>query len=140
MKKIGQVVTGIITFLTTTYISLSYALALPTVGTTGTGSQIPSNTGGYVGASQGTSGVENLVIDILKYVLGISGLIAVVFLVIGGISYITAGGNEETTKKATRTLLNAVIGMIIVFAAYAIVITVQKNVLGYDSGFIKSTL
>ncbi len=76
--------------------------------------------------------VEQLIITILNYVLGISGLVAVVFLIIGGFSYITAQGNEEQTKKATSTLLNAVIGLIIIFAAFAIVYTVQKNILGVD--------
>lgn len=76
--------------------------------------------------------VEQLIITILNYVLGISGLVAVVFLIIGGFSYITAQGNEEQTKKATSTLLNAVIGLIIIFAAFAIVYTVQKNIIGVD--------
>lgn len=123
MRKISKAVAGVSTFLTAALISVGNALA----------STVPQS-GMYLGAQAGSTGVENLVIDILKYVLGIAGLIAVVFLVIGGISYITAGGNEETTKKATRTLLNAVIGMVIIFASYAIVITIQKNVLGITSG------
>lgn len=76
--------------------------------------------------------VESLAITVLTYVLGISGLVAVVFLIIGGFNYITAQGNEEQTKKATSTLLNAVIGLIVIFAAFAIVYTVQKNILGVE--------
>jgi len=78
--------------------------------------------------------VETLIITIITYLLGIAGLVAVIFLIIGGFNYITAQGNEEQTKKATSTLLNAVIGLIVIFAAFAIVYTVQSNILGVDSG------
>lgn len=77
---------------------------------------------------------EELAILIIQYCLGIAGLVAVVFLIMGGFSYITAAGNEEQTKKATKTLLNAVIGLVIIFAAFAIVNTIQGNVLGVSDG------
>ena len=74
--------------------------------------------------------VESLAFTIINYILGAAGLVAVVYLIIGGFNYITSGGNEETTKKAVRTLLNAVIGLVVIFAAYAIVVTVQRVVFG----------
>lgn len=77
-----------------------------------------------------TGNVESFAFRIINYVLAAAGLVAVVYLIIGGFNYITSGGNEETTKKAVRTLLNAVIGLVVIFAAYAIVVTVQRVVLG----------
>lgn len=73
---------------------------------------------------------EELVIRLINYALGISGLVAVIYLILGGFSYITAGGNDDQTKKATKTLLNAIIGLIVIFSAYAIVVTVKQNILG----------
>ncbi len=84
----------------------------------------------------GELNVEDLAITIITYVLGIAGLVAVIFLIIGGFNYITAQGNEEQTKKAASTLLNAVIGLIVIFAAFAIVYTVQKNLLGVNDNLI----
>ncbi|MBU0647553.1 pilin [Patescibacteria group bacterium] len=81
---------------------------------------------GYLG------NVENLAFKIINYILGAAGLVAVIYLIIGGFNYITAGGNEEQTKKATKTLFNAVIGLVIIFAAYAIVVTVQTAVFGTE--------
>ncbi len=78
--------------------------------------------------------VETLAIQIITYIIGIAGLVAVVFLIIGGFNYITAQGNEEQTKKAASTILNAVIGLIIIFASFAIVYTVQQNIIGVDQG------
>jgi TRAP-type C4-dicarboxylate transport system permease small subunit len=75
---------------------------------------------------------EQIILQIITYALGIAGLVAVIFLIMGGFQYITAQGNEDQTKKATGTLLNAVVGLIIIFAAFAIVFTVQKNILGVD--------
>ncbi len=82
--------------------------------------------------------VENLAFTIINYILGAAGLVAVVYLIIGGFNYITSGGNEETTKKAVRTLLNAVIGLVVIFAAYAIVVTVQRVV--FKSGLTNSLI
>lgn len=81
---------------------------------------------------QAGSSAEDVAITVIQYVLAIAGLVAVVYLIIGGFNYITAGGNEENTKKATKTLLNAIIGLVVIFAAYAIVFTVQRNLLQYS--------
>jgi type IV secretory pathway VirB2 component (pilin) len=75
---------------------------------------------------------EKIILQIITYALGVAGLVAVIFLIMGGFQYITAQGNEDQTKKATGTLLNAVVGLIIIFAAFAIVYTVQKNIIGVD--------
>lgn len=91
----------------------------------------PSQLGKFQGKS-----IEEIAILIIIYALGISGLVAVVFLIMGGFQYITAQGNEEQTKKATATLLNAVIGIIIIFAAFAIVYTVQNNIIGAPSDVV----
>ena len=77
-----------------------------------------------------TGNIESLAFRIINYILGAAGLVAVIYLILGGFSYITASGNEEQTKKATKTLFNAVIGLVIIFAAYAIVVTVQRVVFG----------
>lgn len=54
-----------------------------------------------------------------------------VMIIIGGIQYMTAGGNEERANKAKKTLLYTVIGVAIVLAADFLVGIVQdilKNV------------
>lgn len=54
------------------------------------------------------------------------GLISVVFLIIGGYQYLTAAGNDEKTKSATKTITGAIIGIILVLAAVAIQYTIVK--------------
>lgn len=68
-----------------------------------------------------------LLTRIINYFLGLVGLIAVLMLVIGGIRYITSGGNEQTIEKAKQTILYAIIGIVIVVLAYAIVFTITNT-------------
>jgi uncharacterized membrane protein YwzB len=58
-----------------------------------------------------------------KYIaqaLGLLGVVLVVLFVYAGFLWMTAEGKEEQVKKAKGILTNAIIGMVIIFAAYAI--------------------
>ena len=59
--------------------------------------------------------------NILNVILSISGIIAVIFIVIGGIHYMTSAGDAGKIKKAKDTVLYAVIGLIVCILAFAIV-------------------
>lgn len=50
--------------------------------------------------------------------------VAIIVLIAGAIMYATAGGKEETTTKAKRMITMAIIGMILIFGAFAIVSTI----------------
>jgi cytochrome bd-type quinol oxidase subunit 2 len=76
-------------------------------------------------ACQTTAG--SLLIQVIKILLTISGVIAVLFIVIGGFWYITANGNEEQSKKGRKAITAAIIGMVIIILAYAIITIVTKT-------------
>ena len=61
------------------------------------------------------------VISLLKLAIGILGLVAVIFLIYGGIMYITAGGNPESATKARTIIINAIIGIVIILLAFTVV-------------------
>ena len=85
--------------------------------------------GGSVGL--GTADLKTTVVNIIAWALGIFSLVAVVMIIIGGMQWLTSGGNEERIELAKKTISSAVIGMIIVLLAWAIVIFVAgttKNV------------
>ncbi len=63
----------------------------------------------------------SLVSTIIQGILGILGLIFVILLVYGGVQWMTAMGQEEKIKKAKKTIVNSVIGLVIIILAYAIV-------------------
>ena len=64
---------------------------------------------------------SGLVQRILETLLLIVGLVAVIFVVVGGYRYITAGGEEEKVGEAKKTITNALIGIALVLLAFALV-------------------
>lgn len=61
----------------------------------------------------------------VRLILVLAALISFIFLIIGGIKWITSGGDKEGTAKAQSTITAALIGLLIVFAAWAIIQLLQ---------------
>ena len=61
--------------------------------------------------------ILNLVVNIMTIGVGILGVIGITIV---GIQYLTAGGNEEQTRKAKRRLLEIILGLAFYVAAYVI--------------------
>lgn len=72
---------------------------------------------------------EEVVAMVIQAVLGFLGIIFVVLMIIGGIQWMTAEGNEESVKKAKNRIKNAVIGLVIVVLSYAISVFVINTLL-----------
>lgn len=68
--------------------------------------------------------------DIISYALGFVGVIFLILMIAGGLMWMTAAGNDERVNKAKSLITNAVIGMVIVFSAYAITYFVTNTLLG----------
>lgn len=70
---------------------------------------------------------------LLKYVVGIIlplvGIVAVLFLIIGGYQYISSGANEELAETGKKTMRNAIIGLVVVILSYVIVVVVINALL-----------
>jgi len=76
--------------------------------------------GGAINVALTPVSIFGLVTLITTWLLYIAGVLAFIFLVVAGISYITAGGNPEQSKKAQQGLINAIIGIIIISLSFAI--------------------
>lgn len=66
----------------------------------------------------GDDGVFKQITNVVLYIVGV---IAVIMLIIGGIKYVTSGGDAKKVTDAKNTVLYAIIGLIIAFLAFAIV-------------------
>ena len=108
MKKVA---TGLLTIA---------VLALPLIAS----AQVTVKTETGVTFGLGTADLESTVVNIVQWILGFLGLIAVIFILYGGFIWMTAGGNEEKVSKAKKIISAAVIGLIVVLLAWAIVIFV----------------
>jgi len=79
---------------------------------------------------EGTGGsLSGFIVIILNWLIGFAGVICVVMIIVGGYSYMTAGGDESKVKDASKTLTNAIIGLVICFIAVILVNYVLENFL-----------
>lgn len=85
---------------------------------------------GIINVSTTPLGITGLVTLIVTWLLYFAGVLAFIFLVISGITYITAGGNPEQAKKGQQGLINAIIGIIIVALSFAILRAVGRFTIG----------
>lgn len=61
----------------------------------------------------------------IAYAIIVAGFLSVVFIFIGGISFILSGGQEEKIKQAVSTIRYAIIGLIV-----TIIAVIAVNALG----------
>ncbi|MDQ3064759.1 MAG: pilin [bacterium] len=71
--------------------------------------------------SEGTTGIQSIVSDIVNILSWVVGVVAVIMIIIGGFKYITSGGNDSNVASAKNTILYAIIGLVIVALAQFIV-------------------
>jgi uncharacterized membrane protein len=90
--------------------------------------EIPANS--ILGAAQRYDIVE-IINKGLAYAIIIAGLLSVIFIFIGGISFILSGGQEDKIKQAVSTIRYAIIGLIITILSVVIVGTVGR-IIGLD--------
>lgn len=62
----------------------------------------------------------------IAYAIIVAGFLSIVFIFIGGISFILSGGQEEKIKQAVSTIRYAIIGLIITILAVIIVNALGK--------------
>jgi hypothetical protein len=63
----------------------------------------------------------SLMVNISNWILGCVGAVALLFFIYGGFVFILSGGSEEKVKEGKQILLNAIIGLAVVFASYLII-------------------
>src|SRR3990167_1244208 len=73
--------------------------------------------------------VGQLISALVGTLLIIAALLAFFFLIMGGIQWITSGGDKAGMEAARNKITHAIVGLVIVGAAWAIMILVQ-NFLG----------
>jgi ABC-type Fe3+ transport system permease subunit len=74
------------------------------------------------------SDVWLIVAAVIEILLRIAALVAVAFVIYGGIAYSVSQGNPDKTSKAKNTLLYAFIGLVIAVSAAAIVTFIAGSI------------
>lgn len=84
-----------------------------------------------LGSGTTLGGIIALITNIL---IGIGIALVIIFLVLGGIRYLTSGGDQKAAQEARAMLTNAVIGFVIVLGAITLRF-VLGNLLGENTDY-----
>jgi len=73
---------------------------------------------------------EELIGQVINGILGIIGSLALAMFIYGGLTWMLAAGESGKVQKGKDILMWAVIGLVIIFSAYAMVSFVIKGIAG----------
>ncbi len=72
--------------------------------------------------------------NVILWILGAAGLVAVGVIIYGAIKYQTSQGDSGKTKQASQIIAYAIIGLLVVFLASAITVFVSGLIAGAAAG------
>ena len=70
--------------------------------------------------------LDKIVSALIQILLIASFIVAFIFLLLGGLRWITAGGDKAAAESARATLTAAIIGLIIVLSTWAIIRVIEQ--------------
>ncbi|MBU1921907.1 pilin [Patescibacteria group bacterium] len=68
----------------------------------------------------GDRDIRATIASIINVAMGLLGIVAVVIILYGGFTWMTAGGNEENVSKAQKIIVSGIIGLALILASWAI--------------------
>ncbi|MDD5036713.1 MAG: hypothetical protein PHE55_18410 [Methylococcaceae bacterium] len=85
---------------------------------------------GEVKALSGAPALSQILLNTLRFLLGITGVIAIIMFVVGALAYLTEAGNENQLDTAKDMVKYAAIGVTVAFAALVIVTQIATLITG----------
>jgi hypothetical protein len=79
-----------------------------------------TNTAAVAGYNTDNNDVVKLVSNVINGVIGLIGFVLMIIVLYGGILWMLAGDNTANVKKGKEFIINGIIGLIIMSAAYSI--------------------
>lgn len=77
----------------------------------------------------GGADIRTTIASIIRTAMGLLGIVAVVIILIGGFTWMTAGGNDDKVGEAKKWIIAGVIGLAIILSAYALSSFVINNLI-----------
>ncbi len=89
--------------------------------------QQTANFAGEEGVNAGVArDPRTIIFTIIRYSLGILGMVFTGYLVLAGYYFLTAAGNDELVNKAKSQIQTSIIGLIIVLTSYSITLFIFR--------------
>jgi len=64
----------------------------------------------------------------IKMLFFVAGLAALLFLLLGAVGWVTSSGDKENVKKAQDKIQAAVVGLVVIIAVLALIVTLEQFV------------
>lgn len=77
----------------------------------------------------GTKDIREGIMSIVQYLLTFLGVIAILIMLYGGFTWMTAAGNEEKVGTAKKIISAGIIGLVIIFISYALAVFVIEQLI-----------
>ena len=94
--------------------------------------------------NKSSNALPKIIQNILIAIIAILGIVAVVFVIIGGVQYMTSAGDSGKVEKGKKTILYGIIGLVICVLAFAIVNftagIINNSEEGGDTGYLTTTI
>jgi hypothetical protein len=121
--------------LSTAWLALSCNVVLAADPFGGTGlTDVGKEVYGSQGDAEKAGNLTTLIGGLIKGAISILGIVFLILIVYAGYLWMTARGDEKVVTKAKDTLQRAIIGLIIVVAAYAITTFLFTRITGAATG------
>lgn len=84
--------------------------------------------GDAFGAGSQPKDIRVVTARLIKAFLGVMAIIMIIIIVFAGYKYMTAGGNQEKTSEAMKSIMHAAIGLLIIVSAFAITVFIETMI------------
>jgi len=91
---------------------------------------------GQTGTPSASYDIRIMIARIIKIVLELLGIIALVIILAAGFRWMTAGGDEEKVTTSKKQLVNGLIGLVIILAAFSIATFVLNRLIYMTTGIM----
>jgi amino acid transporter len=71
-------------------------------------------------STNASTNLTSMIVGVINVVLGFLGVIAVVIILFAGFKWMTAAGSEEKVKDAETMIIQAIMGLVVIFLAWVI--------------------
>lgn len=84
------------------------------------------------------SNLETVFGNVVKSALAFAGIVLFILLIVGGLKYITSGGDPKAAEGAQKTITYAIGGLVLILLSYLILVLIH-NITGVDVTQFKIT-
>lgn len=73
--------------------------------------------------------LKNFLVKLYSYLLYLSGVFAVIILILAGFQWVLAGGNQSKIGEAKQRIINALTGLVLLASSYLILYTINPQLI-----------